>query len=133
MSYVNETTRVRHKGDGGSRRDGFVPDICVRGNGGEVQRPGLVEANPKYRKRSVARSLLFKPAITRALRDFFTVYIRIDYKSLYRYNVGLEGRENVKEDDNGNQHERKENNASCDLLVGISQSRSGATRDIERW
>ena len=117
--------RVRRKGDDGSRKKRWirqsgrlVSDIqYARGRKGEVQRStaGLVEANSKYRRQSLARSLLFKPAI----RDIFTVYIRIYYKSLYHYNVGLEGRENV-EDDSGNQHERKENNASEIVITKVN-------------
>ena len=48
-----------------------------------------------------------------------SLLVRIYYKSLYHYNVGLEGRENV-EDDSGNQHERKENNASEIVITKVN-------------
>ena len=46
--------------------------------------------------------------------------MRIYYKSLYHYNVGLEGRENVEDDDSGNQNERKENNASEIVITKVN-------------
>ena len=88
---------------------------------GEVQRPGLVEANPKYRRRPLARSLLFEFCDTRALRIIFTIYTRIHHKSLYHYTVRIESRGKVKEDDSGtNQKERKENNTSEIVITKVN-------------